>query len=58
MWFATNRKGQQPASVSFADWLVMAFADYYRIRDIFDFDKVFRKNGIRLPDAQRTQEAA
>lgn len=36
---------QQPSSVSFADCLVMAFADYYGIRDIFGFDEVFARNG-------------
>ena len=36
---------QQPASVSFADCLVMAFADFYGIRDFFGFDEVFARNG-------------
>lgn len=34
----------QPASVSFTDCLVMAFADHYHTKQIFGFDEIFRKN--------------
>ncbi len=36
---------KQPASVSFTDCLVMAFADEYKTQLIFGFDSAFRKNG-------------
>lgn len=36
---------KQPASVSFTDCLVMAFADEYETKHIFGFDETFRKNG-------------
>lgn len=40
---------EQPASVSFTDCLVMAFADEYKTNLIFGFDSAFRKNGyVRL----------
>jgi len=35
----------QTESVSFTDCIVMSFADYFRTKDIFGFDEVFRKNG-------------
>lgn len=34
-----------PQSVSFTDYLVMAYADFYETKDIFGFDDAFRKNG-------------
>ena len=38
-----------PASVSFTDCVVMAFADEFETRQIFGFDKSFAKNGyIRI----------
>ena len=40
---------KQPASVSFTDCLVMAFADEYKTQLVFGFDIAFRKNGyVRL----------
>jgi len=39
----------QPASVSFTDCLVMAYADRYETLDIFGFDEVFARNGYHLP---------
>ena len=42
---AFNKFKTQPASVSFTDCIVMAFADEYETREIFGFDDAFRKNG-------------
>ncbi|MBI1982498.1 MAG: PIN domain-containing protein [Candidatus Levybacteria bacterium] len=36
---------KQPASVSFTDCFVMAFADEFETKEIFGFDEAFRKNG-------------
>ena len=35
----------QPGSVSFTDCLVMAFADEFKTKYIFGFDRTFKKNG-------------
>lgn len=42
---ALKKFENQPASVSFTDCLVMAFADYFETKEIFGFDEAFRKNG-------------
>jgi predicted nucleic acid-binding protein len=49
---------KQPESVSFADCVVMAFADYYSTDYILGFDQTFEKNGYRLPGAPATKQAA
>jgi hypothetical protein len=36
----------------------MAVADRLGTKLIFGFDEVFRKNGYRLPEAPKTQQAA
>jgi hypothetical protein len=36
----------------------MAFARHYQTPYIFGFDEVFAKNGYRLPEAPKQQEAA
>lgn len=41
---ALRKFKNQPASVSFTDCLVMAFADEFETKEIFGFDNVFRKN--------------
>lgn len=41
---ALEKFAHQPASVSYTDCLVMAFADFYQTKYIFGFDKVFAKN--------------
>jgi predicted nucleic acid-binding protein len=50
-------KGSRGAP-SFFDCLVMAFARHYQTPYIFGFDEVFAKNGYRLPEAPKQQEAA
>jgi predicted nucleic acid-binding protein len=55
---ALERFDQQPASVSFTDCIVMALADRLGTKLIFGFDEVFRKNGYRLPEAPKNQQAA
>lgn len=42
---ALEKFDKQPASVSFTDCLVMAFADSYETKEIFGFDETFQKNG-------------
>ncbi len=37
----------KPAEASFTDCLVMAFADYFETKDIFGFDRIFKKNGYK-----------
>lgn len=39
---------KQPASVSFTDCLVMAFADHLETKEIFGFDRSFSQNGYQL----------
>ncbi len=46
---AFEKLRKQPASVSYTDCVVMAFADYFETTDIFGFDQTFRKNGYTLP---------
>ena len=55
---ALERFSKQPASVSFTDCVVMALADRLGTKTIFGFDEVFRKNGYRLPEAAKEQQAA
>jgi predicted nucleic acid-binding protein len=49
---------RQPSSVSFTDCIVMAVADRLGTKLIFGFDEVFRKNGYRLPETPKKQQAA
>ncbi|MBI1863813.1 PIN domain-containing protein [Candidatus Woesebacteria bacterium] len=42
---ALQKFQNQPESVSFTDCLVMSFADEYKTKLIFAFDKAFKKNG-------------
>jgi predicted nucleic acid-binding protein len=49
---------KQPEAVSFADCVVMAFADYYSTDYILGFDETFEKNGYRLPGAAPEARAA
>jgi predicted nucleic acid-binding protein len=55
---ALERFAHQPSSVSFTDCLVMALADRVGTKLIFGFDEVLRKNGYRLPEAPKNQQAA
>ena len=50
-------KGSRGAP-SFFDCLVMAFAKHYQTPYIFGFDEAFRKNGYRLPEAPKQEQAA
>lgn len=51
--------GEQPASVSLTDCIVMATADRFETREIFGFDEVFRKHGYRAPsEASQEMSAA
>lgn len=46
---ALDKFRTQPESVSLTDCLVMALADFYDTKEIFGFDRAFRKNGyIRI----------
>jgi hypothetical protein len=36
----------------------MASADHYQTEEIFGFDEAFAKNGYRLPETAKQQEAA
>jgi predicted nucleic acid-binding protein len=47
----------QPPSVSFADCIVMGFAEFYGTRQIFGFDEVFRRNGYKVPAAPEARAA-
>jgi len=40
---------KSPASVSYTDCLVMAFADHFETKIIFGFDGAFAKNDYKLP---------
>jgi predicted nucleic acid-binding protein len=53
-----ERFARQPSSVSFIDCIVMAVADRLGTKLIFGFDEVFRKNGYRLPETPKKQQAA
>jgi predicted nucleic acid-binding protein len=44
--------------VSFTDCLVMAVADRFGTKVIFGFDEVFRKNGYRIPELPKEEQAA
>ena len=55
---ALERFAKQPGSVSFTDCIVMALADRVGTKTIFGFDEVFRKNGYRLPEASKQEQAA
>lgn len=48
----------QPRSVSFTDCLVMAFADFFETKEIFGFDRVFRKNNYVLPGHRKARKAS
>jgi predicted nucleic acid-binding protein len=48
-------KGQSP---SFVDCLVMVYADVCKTTEIFGFDETFAKNGYRLPEAPKEEQAA
>ena len=50
-------KGHRGAP-SFFDCLVMAFATHYQTPYIFGFDEAFAKNGYRLPEAPKREQAA
>ena len=50
-------KGSRGAP-SFFDCLVMAFAMHYQTAYIFGFDEAFAKNGYRLLEAAKKQQAA
>jgi predicted nucleic acid-binding protein len=52
-----SAKGSRGTS-SFFDCLVMAFATQYQTPYIFGFDEAFTKNGYRLPETPKTQQAA
>lgn len=51
---AFERFKTQPKSVSFTDCLVMAFADEYDTKEIFGFDKIFKKNGYTRMGIDKT----
>jgi predicted nucleic acid-binding protein len=55
---ADERFAKQPSSVSFTDCIVMALANRLGTKLIFGFDEVFSKNGYRLPEAPKNQQAA
>jgi predicted nucleic acid-binding protein len=55
---ALERFARQPSSVSFTDCIVMALADRFQTKLIFGFDEVFRKNGYRLPERSKEEQAA
>ena len=55
---ALERFATRAASVSFTDCLVMVLADRYETKLIFGFDEAFAKNGYRLPETAKQQEAA
>lgn len=42
---ALDKFEKQPQSVSFTDCIVMAVADHFGTKEIFGFDKTFKKNG-------------
>ena len=48
-------RGKNP---SFVDCLVMVSADHYQTPHIFGFDDAFEKNGYRLPEAPKKEQAA
>src|SRR5687767_6863696 len=48
---------EKPKKASFADCLVMAYADLYKTDEIFGFDQVFAANGYRVPGASTTRKA-
>jgi predicted nucleic acid-binding protein len=50
---ALTKLQEQPASVSFTDCLVMAFADSFETQAIFGYDEAFRKSGYRLPQLSK-----
>lgn len=44
---ALSLLSRQTESISFTDCVVMVFADSFKSRDIFGFDKAFKVNGYR-----------
>jgi predicted nucleic acid-binding protein len=55
---AADKFAQQPRSVSFADCLVMATADFYGLTEIFGFDRAFADNGYTTISHWEEPEAA
>lgn len=55
---AAEIMARQPASVSFIDSLVMAWATKHGNAQIFGFDSAFARNGYKLPDNPHRRRAA